>query len=122
MFTTDLSRFLDFDWREKSPPNIHLDTSFENLSSTLGVGKSGSISVDGSVVLGLDGTSLIDGLTNDVDDSAKSGGTDGDSDGSSGVVDNLSSDKSLGGVHSNGSDGVLSQMLGNFENKSVLSA
>ena len=113
---------MDFDWIEKSAQNIYLDTSFENLSSTLGVGKSGSFSVDGSVVLGLDGTSLIDGLTNDVDDSAKSGGTDGDSDGSSGVVDNLASDESLGGVHSDGSDGVLSQMLGNFENESVLSA
>jgi len=78
--------------------------------------------VDGSVVLSLDGTSLIDGLTNDVDDSAKSGWTDRNSDGSSGVVDNLSSDKSLGGVHSNGSDGVLTQMLGDFEDESVLSA
>ena len=78
--------------------------------------------MDGSVVLGLDGTSLIDGLTNDVDDSAKSGGTDGDSDGSSSVVDSLSSDKSLGGVHGDGSDGVLSQMLGDLEDESVLSA
>ena len=78
--------------------------------------------MDGSVVLGVDGASLIDGLTNDVDDSTKSGGTDGDLDGSTSVDDVLASDKSLGGVHSNGSDGVLTQMLGDFEDESGFSA
>ena len=34
--------------------------------------------MDGGEVLGLDGSTLVNGLANDVDDAAKGGGADGD--------------------------------------------
>ena len=42
--------------------------------------------------------------------------------GGSGIGDRLATDDSLGGVHSNSSDGILSQMLGDLEDKTVLTA
>ena len=39
-----------------------------------------------------------------------------------GIGDGLTTDKALGGVHSNGADGVLTQMLGDFENEAGLAA
>ena len=39
-----------------------------------------------------------------------------------GIGDSLTTDKALGGVHSNGADGVLTQMLGDFENEAGLAA
>jgi hypothetical protein len=43
----------------------------------------------------------------------------GNHDGGAGGFDGLSSDKTFGTVHSNASNGVLSKMLSNFENKSL---
>ena len=42
--------------------------------------------MDGSELGGLDGTTIINGVTSDVDDTAESGGTDGDGDGSTSVL------------------------------------
>jgi hypothetical protein len=57
------------------------------------VNEFGSFSVNGKELLGLDGTTLIDGLTNDVDDTAKDFLTDGNGDGSTSVNDLLATDK-----------------------------
>ena len=55
-----------------------LDASLENLGRTNSVGKGGGLGVDGGEVLGLDGSTLVNGLANDVDDAAKGGWADGD--------------------------------------------
>ena len=44
-------------------------------------------------LLGIDGTTFIDGLTNDVDDTAKDFLTDGNGDGSTSVDDLLAADE-----------------------------
>lgn len=42
--------------------------------------------MNGSELGGLDGTTLVNGVTSDVDDTAESGGTDGDGDGGTSVL------------------------------------
>ena len=59
----------------------------------------------------LDGTSLIDGVTSDVHDTTKGTVTNGDLDGSTGVGGLGTSDETLGTVHGNAADDVLTQML-----------
>jgi hypothetical protein len=49
--------------------------------------------VNGEELLGLDGTTLIDGLTNNVDDTAKDLLTDGNGDGSTSVNNLLATDE-----------------------------
>ena len=51
-------------------------------------------------------------------DSPECGGSDGDLDRRTGVNDTLSSDETIGTVHGNASDSVLTQVLGNLEDKS----
>jgi len=75
--------------------------------------------VDGSVHISLDGTTLIDGLTNNIDDSSECCGTDGHQNGGANITDGLSSNETLCSVKSNSSDVVSSQMLGDFKDKSV---
>lgn len=67
-------------------------------------------------------TTLINRLTNNVDDSTESFGTDGNHNGVSSVEDGLTTDEALSGVKSNGAHVVSTQMLGNFEHKTVLGA
>merc|ERR1711862_884603 len=73
--------------------------------------------MDGLSLVSGNGTPLINGLTNDVDDSTKSLRSHGDHDGIAGVVDNLASNQTLCTIHGNGSDGVLSQVLGNLQDE-----
>ena len=60
-------------------------------------------------------------ITNDVDNATKGFITDGDTNGSTSVGNLLSTDKTFSTVHGNGSYGVLSQMLGDFEDETVAS-
>ena len=62
-----------------------LDTSDQNLSSGGLLDELGGFTVNGHVVLGLDGTTLVNGVTSDVHDTAESRVTDGDGDGSTSV-------------------------------------
>jgi len=78
--------------------------------------------MDREGLLVTDGTTLVDGLTNDIDDSAKSLGTDGNLDGVTSVHDGLTSDETLGGVQSDGTHVVSTQMLGDLENETVVAA
>jgi peptide chain release factor 1 len=71
----------------------NLDTSLENFGSGGLVNELGSLSVNGEELLGLDGTTLIDGLTNNVDDTAKDFLTDGNGDGSTSVNNLLATDE-----------------------------
>jgi hypothetical protein len=82
----------------------------------------GGLPVDGVFNFGVDGSSLIDGVTDDVHNSAEGFGADGNTDGGAGVDDFLASDETFSGVHGNGSDSGVSQMLGDFEHQSVFNA
>ena len=72
-----------------------------------------------SVLISLDGTTLIDGLTNNIDDSSEGLGTDGYQNGGADIADTLSSNETLSGIKGNGTDVVSTEMLGDLENKSV---
>lgn len=75
--------------------------------------------MDGSELVSVDGTTLIDRFTNNINDSAESFGTDGHQNRGTAVGNGLSTHKTLGRVKSNGSDVVATKMLGNLENESV---
>ena len=64
-----------------------------------------------------DGAPLVNWVTNNIDNSAEGLSTDGDHDGGASIHDLLSTDQTLGTVHSNGTDSVLSQVLGNLKHK-----
>ena len=75
--------------------------------------------MDGVSLFSGNGSSFVDGISNDVHDSAESFGSDGDTDGCSGINYFLASDQPFGGIHGNGSDSRITQMLGNFEDESA---
>merc|ERR1712141_970685 len=95
----------------------HLDTSDQNLLLDTHLVKLGSLGVDGLPLVGLNGTPLVNRVSDHIDDPSQSLGADRDHDGVSSVVDNLATDETLGTVHGNGSDGVLSQVLGNLQDE-----
>jgi hypothetical protein len=51
--------------------------------------------------------------------SPKGLGADGDGDGGTGVDDGLATDKTLGTVHGNAADGVLTEVLGDLEDEAA---
>ena len=65
---------------------------------------------------------LIDWLSNNIHDSTESLWSNWNHNWGSGISDGLSSDKTLSGIQSDGTDVVATQMLGDFENESVGSA
>ena len=67
----------------------------------------------------LDGTTLVNGLTNDVHDTAKRALADRDLDGCASVDDLLATDETLGTVHGNGADRVLTQVGGDLEDEAT---
>ena len=76
--------------------------------------------MDGVSLFGGDGSSLVDGITDDVHDPAQGLRADGNTDGRSGVDHILAADESLGGIHSDGPHPRVSEMLSDLEDKSVL--
>ncbi|KAH3677854.1 hypothetical protein OGATHE_000508 [Ogataea polymorpha] len=95
----------------------NLDTGLQNLSLGRLLHKGRWISVDWVSLFAFDWASLIDWLTNDVDDSTQSTSSDWDRDWSTRVNNGLTSHKTLGTIHSNSSNGVLTQVLGNFQDQ-----
>ena len=84
-----------------------LDTGLQDLSGGRLVDERGRVGVDGEELVALDGTTLVNGLANDVHNAAKRRVTDGDTDGGTRVDDLLATDETFGTVHSNGTDRVL---------------
>merc|ERR1711936_560336 len=82
----------------------------------------GSLSVDGLALVGGDGAPLINRVADHVDDATKGLLADGDGDGEALILNNITPDKTLGTVHSNGPDGVLSKVLGHLEDELGLPA
>lgn len=78
--------------------------------------------MDGVSLLSLNRSSLVDGVTDDVHDSSEGLGADGDTNGGTGIDNFLSADESFGGVHGDGADSGVSEMLGDLEDESVLDA
>ena len=81
-----------------------LDTGLQDLSGSRLVDERRGVSVDGRKLDALDGTTLVNGLANDVHDTAESRSADGDTDGGTGVDDLLATNETLGTVHGNGAD------------------
>jgi hypothetical protein len=73
--------------------------------------------VDGTVLVGVDRTSFVDGLADNINDSAKCLGTDWHHDGMSSVQNCLSSNQTLSGVQSYSAHVVATKMLGDFQNE-----
>lgn len=71
--------------------------------------------MDGHVLVGRNRSTLVDGFTDNVDDSAESFGSDWHHNGSFRVADSLSSDKAFCGVESDRSYIVSAQMLRNLK-------
>ena len=82
----------------------------------------GSLSMDRESLVSADGAALIDRLTNHIDDSAESLGADGHLNGVASVNDWLATHETFGGVESDGSHVVTTQMLGDLEDEAVLGA
>lgn len=76
--------------------------------------------MDGSELGCIDGTALVDGLTDHVDDSSEGLGADWHQDGSASVDDALPSDQALSGVQGNSSHVVTTQVLSDLKDQSVL--
>jgi len=97
----------------------NLDTGLENLSSGGLLNECGGLGVDGAELVANNGATLVNGLANDVHDTAESGLSDGNHDGGTGV-DNLgTTDETLSTVHGNGTDGVLAEMGGDLEDETT---
>jgi peptide chain release factor 1 len=95
----------------------NLDTSDEDLSRGGLLNELGGFGVNRKALVSLDRTTLVNGVTSDVHDTAKSRGADGNSDGSTGIMGSSTSDETLSTVHGNATDDVLTQMLGDLENE-----
>ena len=96
-----------------------LNTGLEHLSSHGLIYEGWGLSVDGRELDTLDGTTLVNGLANDVHDTAEGGSTDGDTDGGTGVNDLLATDETLGTVHGNGTDRVLTKVGGHLKDETA---
>jgi hypothetical protein len=97
----------------------NLDTSNEEISTVTLLSEGRRVSVNGSVLISVNGTTLIDGLSNNIDNSTEGLGTDGYQNGGSDITDTLSSHETLSGVEGNSADVVSSEMLGDLENETV---
>merc|ERR1719231_1918758 len=89
----------------------------EILETGIKVGKERRLGVNGLKRLGIDGTTLVNRLANDVHDAAQSSVADGDFNGRASVKHGLTTDETLSTVHGNGTDSVLTQMLGNLKHE-----
>jgi hypothetical protein len=94
-------------------------TSYEHLSAGTLFDEGWGVSVNWSVFVGFDGTTFVNGLTNNINNSSKSLGTDWNQDRVTGIQNWLSSNETFSGVESDGSHVVATQVLGDFEDESV---
>ena len=72
------------------------------------------------IFFGINRSSFVDRLSNNIDDSSKSFWAHWNHDGISGVPDWLPSDQSVGLIQSDCAHTWISQMLGHFQNQSVV--
>jgi hypothetical protein len=96
-----------------------LDTRFQNFSGSGLVDEWRGVGVNRRELDTLDGAALVDGLTNDVHNTTKGGLSDGNLDGATGIDDLGTTDETLGTVHSDGSDRVLTEMGRDLEDEAT---
>ena len=96
-----------------------LNASLQDLSSGGLLNEGWRIGVDRAELDALNRTPLVNGLANDIHDTAQSTLSDRNPNGSTSVDDLLSADETLGTVHSNGSDRVLAKMSSDLEDKTT---
>ena len=78
--------------------------------------------MDWKELLSTDGTTFVDGLTDNVNDSSKSLWANGNLNGVASIHDGLAAHKAFSGIESDSTHVVATQMLGDFENESVLNS
>ena len=100
-----------------------LDAGDEDLLRLSLLSEGGGGAVEGCVLLGAlhgeDGALLVHGLADDVDDAAEGLGADGYLDRLAGVGALLAADETVRGLHGNGADGVLAEVLRDLEDEAV---
>jgi hypothetical protein len=97
-------------------------TSDQKIGTATLLSERGRVPVNGSELVSVYRTTLINRLSNDVDDSAESLGTNGHENGLFDINDVLSTDETFSGVHSNSTHVVTTEMLGNLEDKTMAGA
>merc|ERR1712061_443580 len=99
-----------------------LDASYENLLLDAHLDELWRLGVNRQLLVCVDRAPLIDGVADDVDDSAQRLLAHRDGDGEAGVDDLLSTHETFRAVHGNGAHGVLSQMLRNLQDEPRLAS
>jgi peptide chain release factor 1 len=94
-----------------------LNTSDEKLLLSRELAESRALTVNRILLLVIDRTALIDGLTKDVHDTTESTRADRDHDREAGIVTRLATGKVISKIHGNATDGVVTDVHGNLENK-----
>mmetsp|Transcript_15998 Transcript_15998/g.53610 ORF Transcript_15998/g.53610 Transcript_15998/m.53610 type:complete len:380 (-) Transcript_15998:156-1295(-) len=94
-----------------------LDAGNKNLSLSRLLRKGRGVCVDRLSGLGNDRTTLINRLSDHIDDTAEKLGASRNHNRVSSVNDRLTTDETFGGVHSNRTHGVLTKMLGDLKNE-----
>jgi sugar (pentulose or hexulose) kinase len=94
-----------------------LDTSDQNLGRGGLVSERRGISVDRQELVGLDRSSLVNGVTSDVQDTTESGRADRDGNGSTSVGSLGTTNKTLSTVHGNATNDILTQVLSDLEDQ-----
>ena len=96
-----------------------LDAGLEDLCGGRLVDERRRVGMDGGELHALDGTAFVDGLANDVHDSAEGGCSDGDHYRCAGVDNLLATNETLCAVHCDGADRVFTQMGGDLEDETA---
>jgi hypothetical protein len=94
-----------------------LDAGHQNLLRLALLSEERGRSVDRSSHVALNRTLLIDRLADDVQNATKSSRAHRNHDRGTCVLDLLTTDQTLSGLHGNSSDSVLSQVLGNLKHQ-----
>jgi hypothetical protein len=96
-----------------------LNTGLQDFGSGRLLNEGGRVGVNRGELDAHDGTPLVNGLTNDVHDTTQSTLSDRDLDRSTSVDNLLSTNETLGTVHSNRSDRVLTKVGGDLEDETT---
>jgi len=96
-----------------------LDTGLQNLGGGGLVDEGGRLGVNRRKTVAFDGTTLVNGLANDVHDATESSLSDGNHDRVASVDDLGAANETLSTVHGNGADCVLAQMGRDLENETT---
>src|SRR5690606_23540337 len=97
----------------------HLDARNEDRGFGRLVDELGGLGVDRRLHVAGDGAALVDRVANDVEDATKRLRTDGDRNLRAGVDHRLPAGQAVGGVHRNGANGVLAEVLRDFKDKAA---